>query len=62
MERQLERAPVVEEEKGAAEKPILVVSYYGMDDKLVKSIMSNEDDLFKTESFKNLSKPFFSIG
>ena len=60
MERQLERAPVVEEEEGSAEKPILVVSCYGTDDKLVKSIMSHEDDLLKTESLKMYRNQFFN--
>ena len=58
MERQLERAPLIEEE-GSADKPILVVSCHGTVEKLVKSIMDNEEDLLKTESFKKLSKPVF---
>ena len=59
MERQLQRTPAVEE--GTVSKPILIVSCYGTDEKLVNSIMAGEEDLLKTESFKKLSKPVFQF-
>ena len=50
MERQLKRAQVITEEE-ADTKPILIVSCEGTDDKLVKTIKNNEEDLLKTKSF-----------
>ena len=57
MERQLERTPLLVE--NTASKPILVVSCYGSDDKL--AMLENEEDLLKTNSFKNISKPAFQF-
>ena len=58
MERQLERTQNTTEEI-SSNKPILIVSCYGTDEKLVKTIAANEEDLLKTNSFKKLSKPVF---
>ena len=59
MPRQLERtANVVDEDNS---KPILIVSGYGTDDKLVKSLTSHEDDILKTNSFKKAKKPLFQF-
>ena len=40
---------------------ILIVSCHGTDDKLVDTIKASEEDLIKTESFKNLTKPIFQF-
>ena len=59
MRRQIETAtPVVEDDNS---KPILVVSGYGTDDKLVKTPKSYEDDILKTNTFKNAKKPLFQF-
>ena len=42
-------------------KPVLIVSCFGTDEKLVKTLKSQEDDLLKTNSFKNSSKPLFQF-
>ena len=42
-------------------KPILVISQHGTDDRLVKSLKRHEDDLLKTNSFKNSRKPLFQF-
>ena len=42
-------------------KPILVVSCFGTDDKLVKTLESHEDELLKTNSFKKSKKPLFQF-
>ena len=55
MTRQLERPPPTEEDNDS--KPILVVSCYGADEKLVKTMKENEDEILKTNSFKDVSKP-----
>ncbi len=55
MERQLEHIPLSVED--TASKPILVVSFYGTDENLVKTMLENEVDLLKTNSFKDISKP-----
>lgn len=60
MECQLERAQVITEEE-VDTKPILIVSCHGTDDKLVKTIANNEEDLLKTKSFEKLSKPVFQF-
>ena len=39
--------------KDTNSKPILVVSCFGTDDKLVKTLKSQEDDLLQTNSFKD---------
>ena len=57
MKRQLNSTPnTIEKEKSS---PILVVSCYGTDEKLVKTLKTHEDELLKTNSFKNISKPVF---
>ena len=59
MTRQIENTtPVVEDENS---KPILVVSGYGTDDKLVKTLKSYEDDILKTNTFKIVKKPLFQF-
>ena len=45
----------------SSSKPILVVSCFGTDDKLVKTLKAHEDDLLKTNSFKNSAKPLFQF-
>ncbi len=57
MQRELERPRATEED--SASKPILIVSCHGSDEKLLKTIKANEEELLKTESFKNSSKPVF---
>ena len=42
-------------------KAVLVVSGYGTDDKLIKTLKSRENDLLKTNSFRNVSKPLFQF-
>ena len=42
-------------------KPILVVSCFGTDEKLVKTLKSYEDDLSKTNSFRSAVKPLFQF-
>ena len=59
MQRQLVRSVASEEDP--ASKPILIVSCHGSDDKLVKTIVANEEELLKTETFKNNSKPVFQF-
>ena len=59
MQRQLERPQRAEEDP--ASKPILIVSCHGSDDKLLKTITANEEELLKTETFKNASKPVFQF-
>ena len=49
--------PTISEEA----KPILVVSCFGTDEKLVKTLKSYEDDLTKTNSFRNSVKPLFQF-
>jgi hypothetical protein len=58
MERRLER-PVSTDEDSS--KPILIVSCHGSDDKLLKTIKNNEEDLCKTDSFKGSAKPIFQF-
>ena len=48
-------------EKDNNSKPILVVSCFGTDDKLVKTLKSQEDKLLQTNSFKNSAKPLFQF-
>ena len=42
-------------------EPILVVSNFGTDDKLIKSIKNFENDFLKTNTFKNTKKTFFKF-
>ena len=42
-------------------KPVLIISCHGADDKLVETIKKHEDDLSKTNSFRNASKPLFQF-
>ena len=58
MERQLERVQQLTDE---GSKPILIVSCHGTDEKLVKTIMESEEDLTKTNCFKNIPKPVFQF-
>ena len=58
MERRLEPSEPSEE---SSAKPILVVSCNDTDEKLVKSLKKYEDDLSKTNSFKNAYKPLFQF-
>ena len=58
MERRLD--PQTQTEESAA-KPVLVVSCNETDEKLVKSLKKYEDDLSKTNSFKDASKPLFQF-
>ena len=59
MRRQLVRPETVEED--SASKPILIVSCHGNDEKLVKNIKASEEELLKTETFKNTPKPIFQF-
>ena len=40
-------------------KPVLIVSCHGTDEKLVETLKKHEDDLHKTNYFKNAAKPIF---
>ena len=60
MERILNPVSPVNADESSS-KPILVVSCFGTDDKLVKTLKTHEDDLLKTNSFKNSSKPLFQF-
>ena len=42
-------------------KPILVVSSFGTDEKLVKTLRSQENELIQTNSFRNSRKPLFQF-
>ena len=57
MERQLNQPVQTDDNQDA--KPILINSSNGTDEKLVKTIKKYEDDLSKTNSFRNASKPIF---
>ena len=59
MERHLEPSKV--DEKRSNSKPIIVVSTHGTDEKLVKSLKDHENNLLKTNSFKNVRKPIFEF-
>ena len=48
-------------EEDTNSKPILVVSCFGTDDKLVKTLKSQEDNLLQTNSFRNSVKPLFQF-
>ena len=50
-----------EPEEDNTSKPILVVSSFGTDEKLVNTLTSQEDELLKTNSFKNSTKPLFQF-
>jgi hypothetical protein len=52
---------VDENEEDENSKPILIVSGYGTDDKLIKTLKSHENEILRTESFKNASKPLFQF-
>jgi hypothetical protein len=58
MERVLHAIPTTNDSNS---KPILVVSSYGTDEKLIKSLKAHEGDLLKTNSFKNTTKPLFQF-
>ena len=57
MERQLNRH--VETDENQDDRPVVIVSCNGTDEKLTKTIKKYEDELSKTNSFKNASKPLF---
>ena len=60
--RNIERAePESAEDEEDTSKAILVVSSYGTDDKLIKTLKSHENDILKTNSFRNASKPLFQF-
>jgi hypothetical protein len=59
LQRQLERPQTPEDDP--ASKPILIVSCHGSDEKLLKTVTANEEELLKTETFKNTSKPVFQF-
>ena len=59
MERRLQRTERSSDNQTA--KPILIVSCNGTDDKLVKTIKKYEDELSKTNSFKDAVKPIFQF-
>ena len=59
MERRLERTVTTDEDKTS--QPILIVSCYGNDDRLLKTIKNHEKDLLQTESFKNSAKPIYKF-
>ena len=58
MERILTRPEPTDSDEA---KPILVVSCFRTDEKLVKTLKSYEDDLAKTLSFRNSVKPLFQF-
>ena len=59
MERRIQRPEQRVDDQPA--KPILIVSCNGTDDKLVKTVKKFEDELSKTNSFKDASKPLFQF-
>ena len=61
MERQVNQPLDTEQEDETSNKPILVVSSFGTDEKLVNTLKSQEDELLKTNSFKNSKKPLFQF-
>ena len=58
-QRQQER-PTVDVENDES-KPILIVSGYGTDDKLIKTLKTFENDILKTKTFKNAKIPLFQF-
>ena len=58
MSRQIERIQSTEESNS---KPILVVSSYGTDDKLIKTLKTNEEAFLKTNIFKNKTEGFMAL-
>ena len=57
MSRQLTRPEPSDDNEDT--KPVLIVSCHGTDEKLVETLKKHEDDLHKTNSFKNAAKPLF---
>ena len=57
MERQLQRTEQNDDDVPA--KPIVIVSCNGTDEKLIKTLKKYEDELSKTNSFKDGAKPIF---
>ena len=60
MERTLNSANPVNTDESSS-KPSLVVSCFGTDDKLVKTLKAQEDNLLKSNSFKNSVKPLYQF-
>ena len=58
MQRQITPSDHVSDESSDA-KPVLIVSCHGTDEKLVQTVKKYEDDLLKTNSFKDAAKPIF---
>ena len=59
MERILER-PNTEDDEDSS-KPILIISRNGSNEKLVKSVRNAEEELLRTDSFKNSQRPLFQF-
>ena len=59
MERLLERPNPNDDEDSS--KPILIISCNGNDEKLVKSVRNAEEELLRTDSFKNSQRPLFQF-
>ena len=59
MRSQLVRSEMVKED--SAFKPIPIVSCHGNDEKLIKSMKTSEEELLKTEIFKNNPKLVFQF-
>ena len=58
MPRQLDGTESVVDDDESPD-PILIVSGYGTDDKLTKTLKKHEENLLKTNSFKKAKKPLF---
>ena len=61
MQRNINQVLDNEPDEETNTKPILVVSSFGTDEKLVNTLKSQEDELIHTNSFKNSSKPLFQF-
>ena len=61
MQRTINRQLDADTEEDTNTKPILVVSSFGTDEKLVNTLKSQEHELLQTNSFKNTSNPLFQF-
>ena len=61
MQRNADRALDNEPDEETNTKPILVVSSFGTDEKLVNTLKSQQDELLHTNSFRNSAKPLFQF-
>ena len=61
MQRNADQALDNEPDEETNTKPILVVSSFGTDEKLVNTLKSQEDELLHTNSFRNSAKPLFQF-